>query len=47
MIAAMSSAVGPFGPGLRRGDEEEKSRRHAVGIQGTAKLLGMPEGRPE
>jgi len=29
MMAAMSSADGPFGPGLRRGEaEEEKSRRY-------------------
>ncbi len=27
-MAAMSSAEGPFGPGLRRCDEEEKSRRY-------------------
>ena len=27
-IAAMSSAEGPLGPGLRRCDEEEKSRRY-------------------
>ena len=27
-IAAMSSAEGPLGPGLRRRDEEEKSRRY-------------------
>src|SRR6266581_5037868 len=28
MMAAMSSAEGPLGPGLRRCDEEEKSRRY-------------------
>ena len=27
-MAAMSSAEGPFGPGLRRRDEEEKSSRY-------------------
>src|ERR1039457_4580296 len=28
MIATMNSVEGPFGPGLGRSDEEEKSRRY-------------------